>query len=124
MRELGHFVYLSQELTLYRVGDSSKSSDKYGCGLRVFVSLVKERYGSRSNALIRGAKTLLCRWMLSKVAHQMNHQDRVGALKTLAGIARLRPAYFISSEFAERLFLPQNMKRIRDLTSVLNPWQS
>ena len=38
----------------------------------------------------------------------MNNGDRLGAIRTLAGIARLRPAYFLSSEFRGRLFLPHN----------------
>ena len=52
--------------------------------------------------------------MLSKMAYQMNNGDRLGAIRTLAGIARLRPAYFLSSEFHGRLFLPHNMKRLRE----------
>ena len=119
LREIGEFEYIPEKLTLYTVGDSSKSADKYRRGLPIFIDLVNRRYGARGRILIRNSKNLQCRWMLSKVAHQMNCGDRLGALATLARIARLRPAYFFSAEFIDRLFLPQNLKRARDLTAAL-----
>jgi glycosyltransferase involved in cell wall biosynthesis len=116
LRELGPFEYVPAKLTRYRVAENCESADKYGPGLAVFVSLAKERYGSRGKALICGAKNLKCRWMLSKMAHQMDRGDRLGALISLAHIARIRPAYLLGSELAGRLRLPQNIKRIRALT--------
>ncbi len=124
LHELGDFEYVSEKLTLYRIGDSSKSADKYGRGLPIFIDLVKKRYGSRGKALIRNAKNLQCRWMLSKVAHQMNSGDRRAALATLRRIARLRPAYFLSSELRLRLILPQNQKRVRDLCAIPGRYRS
>ena len=118
LRELGEFVYVSEKLTLYQEGYSGRNADKYGPNLPIFISLAKRRYGARGRALIRNTKNIQCRWMISKVARQMNNGDRLGAIRTLAGIARLRPAYFFSSEFIGRLFLPHNMKRVRDLTAV------
>jgi glycosyltransferase involved in cell wall biosynthesis len=120
LRELGEFVYVPDKLTLYRVGESGKVADKWGPGVPTFVALVKERYGTRGKALIRNVKSRQCRRMLSKVADQMNNGDRLGAIRTLARLARLRPAYFFSSEFTKRLFRPHNMKRVRDLTSILS----
>ena len=120
LRELGEFVYVPDKLTLYRVGESGKVADKYGPGVPTFISLVKERYGARGKALIRNAKSRQCRSLLSKVAHQMNNGDRLGAIRTLARLARFRPAYFFSSEFSGRLFLPHNMKRLRDLIAILS----
>ena len=121
LRELGEFVYVPEKLTLYRVSESGKTADKYAPGLPIFISLVKERYGARGKALIRTAKNSQCKSLLSKIAHQMNNGDRLGAIRTLAGIARLRPAYFLGSEFHGRLFLPHNMKRLRDLVAAVSP---
>lgn len=120
LRDLGEFQVVSANLTCYRVPGSGESADKYGHALSTFRSLVRDRYGPQGRALIRSANNLQCRWLLSKTAHQMNIGDRSGAIRSLARIARLRPAYFLSAELTSRLLLPQNMKRFRDLTSMLS----
>jgi len=118
LRELGEFVYVPEKLSLYQVGEN-ESADKYAPGLRIFTALLKERYGARGKALIRDAKSRKCRSLLSKTAHRMNNGDRLGAIRILARIARFWPAFFLTSEFRGRLFRPQNIKRLRNLTSVL-----
>ena len=118
LRELGEFVYVPEYLTLYRVSDSGTYADKYGSELPRFISMVKERYGVKGKAVIRTAKNFQCRRLLSKMAYQMNSGDRLGALRTLAGIARLQPRYILGSEFRSRLFLPYNLKRVRDLFAL------
>lgn len=120
LRELGEFVYVPEKLSLYRVSESGKTADKYAPGLPIFISLVKERYGARGKALIRTTKNAQCRSLLSKVAHQMNDGERLGAIRTFSRIARVRPAYFLGSEFRGRLFFPQNLKRLRNLIAILN----
>jgi glycosyltransferase involved in cell wall biosynthesis len=120
LRELGEFEYLPGKLTRYRVSHDDEGADKYGRGLPTFVALVKKRYRARGKRLIKSAKNLQCRWMLSKVAHQMDGRDRLGAAITLARIARLRPTYFLSSEFTGRLLLPQNLKRLGDFSALLS----
>jgi len=121
LRELGEFEYIPETLTLYRVGDSSASAEKYAPGLPIFIELIKQRYGVRGNTVIRAAKNLECRWLLSKMAHQMNCGDRLGAVATLGRIARLRPAYLLSFEFTKRLILRQNLRRVLDLGGMLGP---
>jgi glycosyltransferase involved in cell wall biosynthesis len=118
LRELGEFEYVPERLTLYRVDACNPSADKYARGLSIFISLVKERYGPHGRALIRNAKNLQCRWLLTKIADQMNRRDTLGALRTLFRILGIRPAYFLGSEFIGRLCLPQNMRRVRDLLGV------
>jgi glycosyltransferase involved in cell wall biosynthesis len=118
LRELGEFEYVPDKLTGYRVSNGDESADKYSRGAPTFITLVKRRYRSRGKDLIRTAKNLQCRWLLSKAAHQMDRQDRLRALISLTHILWIRPAYFFGSEFADRLLLPQNVKRIRDLTIV------
>jgi glycosyltransferase involved in cell wall biosynthesis len=118
LRELGEFVHIPEKLTLYRVGKSGETADKYAPGLPIFIALARNRYAERSKPLVRNARNLQCRWMLSKSAYQMNRGDRLGAVRTIVRIARIRPAYFFGSEFTGRLLLPQNMKRLRNLTTV------
>jgi glycosyltransferase involved in cell wall biosynthesis len=118
LRELGEFQYIPARLTLYRVNATGESADKYGHALSTFINLAKARYGKQSRTIIRAAKNLQCRWSLSKIAHQMDRGDRYGALCTLIYMARLRPAYFLTAQFTSRLFLPQNVKRLRDLTTA------
>jgi glycosyltransferase involved in cell wall biosynthesis len=118
LRELGEFEYVPQPLTMYRTAASGTIADKYGCGLNTFISLARDRFGARSRELVRNAKALQCRWMLSKVAHQMNRGDRTGALRTLAAVAFLKPGYFLSTEFVDRFLLSHNQKRFRELAAV------
>lgn len=119
LRELGEFVYIPDRHTLYRVGEGAESADKYALGLKSFVALARGRYGRRrARALVRNAKNLQCRWLLTKIAHQMDRGDRKGAIRSFLDIAKLQPAYFFSSEFIKRLFLSHNMKRARDLTAT------
>jgi glycosyltransferase involved in cell wall biosynthesis len=119
LRDLGEFVYIPERLVLYRVGHSGKIADKVAPGLAIFMSLVKQRYGKKGKVLIRNTKNAQSRSLLSKMAFQMNNGDRLGAIHTLVRIARLRPTYFFGSEFRGRLFLPHNMKRLRDLVAAL-----
>ena len=118
LREIGEFVYVPERLTRYRLSGDSESADKYVHALRTFTTLVKGRYGTQGRRLVRNAKNLQCRWLLSKVAHQMNRGERLGALCTLARIAKVRPLYFGSAEFTHRLLLPQNLGRLRALARL------
>jgi glycosyltransferase involved in cell wall biosynthesis len=116
LREMGEFVYVPKKLSLYRrVPHPFEGADKYAPGVSTFISFVKKRYGQRGNVLIRDVKMKQCRSLLSKSAHQMNSGDKSGATQSLLRIAKLWPAYFLRSEFRERLLLPQNLKRIKDL---------
>jgi hypothetical protein len=120
LRELGEFVYIPDRLTLYRIGEGNENADKYAPGLKSFIALARSRYGRRrSKALVRNAKNLQCRWLVTKIAHQMDRGDRQGAISSLLRTAKLHPAYFFSSEFIKRLILPRNIKRARDLTATL-----
>ena len=115
LRELGAFAYIPDKLALYRPDQSIEMADKYGAGADVFVSLVKARYGPRGRSLIRNTRNVKCRWLLSKLAHQMDRGNHAGALLSLAEIARVSPSYFVTWEFLGRVRLPQNTKRIREL---------
>jgi glycosyltransferase involved in cell wall biosynthesis len=117
-RELGEFVYLPECLTIYRV-QGYIAGDRYAPGLLVFVSLLKERYGRKGRRWARYAKHSQCRDLLSKIAHQMNDRNRLGALRTVALIFRLWPTYFIGRQFLRRLLAPQNARRLREMISIL-----
>ena len=107
LRELGEFVYVPEVLTRYRIDEHGENADKYGHALRTFITLAKERYGRDGSALVRNARNLQCRFLLSKLAHQMDRGERLGALLTLARIARLRPAYFLDSQFISDCGFPK-----------------
>jgi glycosyltransferase involved in cell wall biosynthesis len=118
LRELGEFVYVPQKLCLYRgVPHPFEAADKYGAGIATFVALVKKRYGRRAKLLIRDVKSKQCRSLLSKSAFQMNSGDKLGALQTMMRIAKLSPSYFVGAEFRKRLLLPQNLKRVQELSA-------
>jgi glycosyltransferase involved in cell wall biosynthesis len=117
LRELGEFVYIPEAFTRYRIDEKCENADKYGHALSTFISLGKARYGRRGKALVRNAKNLQCRFLLSKLAHQMDRGERLAPFWTLAQIARLRPAYFVGPEFVGRLRLSQNTKRLWQLAT-------
>ena len=113
LRELGEFIYVPEKLTRYRIAAGVENADKYAHALKTFIGLAKAKYGNRGRGLVRGAKNLQCRWMLSKIAHQIDDGNRRGALCAALRIARLHPTYFLTSDFGRRLFLPQNRRRVR-----------
>ena len=115
LRECGEFLYIPKKLAVYRLGRSNRNADKYAFGLLTFIALVRKRYGENGKALIREAKNRHCRSILSKIAHQMNNGDRWGVCCSVARIFGIHPIYFVSSEFASRLCLPQNTKRLLEL---------
>jgi glycosyltransferase involved in cell wall biosynthesis len=124
LRELGEFCYIPEVLTRYRIDERSENADKYGHALSTFISLSKRRYGRKSKALVRNAKNLQCRFLLSKLAHQMDRNERSAAFRTLARMARLQPAFFFRPEFIKRLGLIQNTKRLWQLTTGHKPRRS
>jgi hypothetical protein len=120
-RELGEFVYVPERLTVYCVRKNDENRDKYAAGLRVFIALAKSRYGTKSRSLVRGARNMHWRFLLSKVAHQMDHAEHLAALSTLARIATLRPAHFLEPVFLRRLRLPKNTRRVVQLVTGARP---
>jgi glycosyltransferase involved in cell wall biosynthesis len=112
LRELGYFVYVPEVLTCYRIDNSGENADKYGHALGTFIKLSQARYGRNGKSLRRNARNLQCRFLQTKLAHQLDRGERFAALLTLAQISRVRPAYFFNPEFLGRLYLPQNSKRI------------
>jgi glycosyltransferase involved in cell wall biosynthesis len=118
LREVGEFVYVPEVLTLYQCADNTQQADKYDKGLPIFLSLAKERYGSAGKRLIRNTKNIHCQWILTKIAHQMNNGDRLGALSAFARIAKIQPSYLLSPKFIGRLFAPQNIKRAMNLLAL------
>ena len=117
LREFGEFVYIPKVLTRYRIHENVENADKYDHALSTFTSLARARYGRKGKALVRNAKDLQCRFLRSKVAHQMDRGERLAALLSLVRIAKLRPAYFLGPEFSGRLRLAQNTKRALQLVS-------
>jgi glycosyltransferase involved in cell wall biosynthesis len=118
LRELGQFLYLPEKLALYRATYQGEMADKYGPGTELFVRLVSNRFGRRGDTLIRDVKNVKCRWLLTKVAHQMDTGDKRGAITSLVEILRFNPVYFLSRHFRDRLRLLRNVRRLRELS----PW--
>jgi glycosyltransferase involved in cell wall biosynthesis len=117
LRELGKFVYIPKVFTRYRIDEKCENADKYSHALSTFISLARERYGSRSKRLVRNAKNLQCQFLRSKVAHQLDRGELSPALFSLARIVRLRPLYLIRPEIIKRIGYPQNVNRALGLFS-------
>jgi glycosyltransferase involved in cell wall biosynthesis len=117
LREIGEFIYVPEPFSRYRVDESGENADRYGRGLFTFILLARQRYGQGGKLLVRNAKNLECRFLLTKLAHQMDHGERRAALLTLVRISRLRPAYFLDRQFVERLRLSQNTWRLLQLAT-------
>jgi glycosyltransferase involved in cell wall biosynthesis len=115
LRELGEFVYVPERLAIYTVRETDENADKYAAGLRVFTTLAKRRYGTNSRCIIRNARNMQCRFLLSKLAHQMDRGERLAAFSTLARIARVRPLYFLGPAFLGRLRMSHNARRVLQL---------
>jgi glycosyltransferase involved in cell wall biosynthesis len=118
LREFGEFIYVPHALVRYRIDEYRENADKYGHALATFVSLTKERYGKRGKALIRNATNLQCRFLQSKIAHQMDRGQMRAAAASMLEIAKIRPAYFFESEFIMRISCPQNRRRLLRLAGL------
>jgi glycosyltransferase involved in cell wall biosynthesis len=120
LADLGEFVYIRDKLMLYRAF-TGEFADKYGLGVAIFKSLVRTRYGRRlGKDIIRGVTETFCSWLVVKAAHQISHGDRNGAMRSLLNVAQLRPTYFLSVEFAGRLFRRRDRKRGREFGTLRN----
>jgi glycosyltransferase involved in cell wall biosynthesis len=81
LRELGEFVYVSEDLTLYRWAEDEGGDDKvikFEPGMLVLISLLKERYGTRAREWIRNTKSLQCRALRYRAGRLMSNGDRQG----------------------------------------------
>jgi glycosyltransferase involved in cell wall biosynthesis len=116
LREIGHFIYVPEAYTRYRIDPSRENADRYGRALATFITLARKRYGRQGRALVRNAKNLQCRFLLSKAAHQLDSRERLDALRTLYRIAKVRPCFLLGAQVRKRLTLRQNLDRLSQLT--------
>jgi glycosyltransferase involved in cell wall biosynthesis len=116
MRELGHFRYLDEPLVLLEGSDYPDYIDKNAVGRKVFVRLVRERYGAAAGRrLARGMQRAIKR----DHRHHLGHLGRVAMREGRIGEARrlfLRALRYDPTDVRNalrlaRTFLPASMAR-------------
>jgi len=111
-REHGEFEYVAEPLVIYRVPDFVGRADKYDPGRRIFVRLVRERYGNSARGLLDAMASDFASGLVQKALRQMDSGDRSGAIRSWLRAARLKPSYFFDSRHAWRILRPRNLRRL------------
>src|ERR1700688_4006588 len=110
-REHGKFVYLNEPLVVYRAETAVERTLKYGAGCAIFARLVRQRYGTKGQALAQ--HVILAQ--VSALSHEgllaMLRGDRKQARHALMLALRHNPLHLRSVSRLLRTFLPLPLAR-------------
>lgn len=110
-REHGEFVYVPEFLMIYRLRESYVD-ERYLRNGRMFLSLVRKRYGSDAKGLIHDTHDHLAKCALQLALKHIDHGDHARALRWLSETMRLRPSLIFEPPFALRLVARRNVRRL------------
>jgi glycosyltransferase involved in cell wall biosynthesis len=111
-REQGEFAYVPEPLVVYRHKSSMLTVEKYERGRQIFVRLVRNRYGSPANPLIRSINHFFGGVLLARALAQIDAGDYRGALYSWSRAVRLIPLYMLRPHTLSRAFQARNVGRI------------
>jgi hypothetical protein len=111
-REQGEFVYIAERLALHRNASALALAQKYEPGFLIFHRLVRARYGSRADGLIRDGRHFLSASYIAGAMNLMDEGDLRGALSAWMSAARHRPAMLLDQSMLSRLFVTRNLRRL------------
>lgn len=112
-RECGEFEFLGEPLARFRVSDPEIGPDKWNP--KVFLRLIKERYGSRARRLIDEIHTSYAGSFASKALRAMEQGKRKEALRCWLKVIRYEPLYPFKFAHVPRLFRPRNARRLAQM---------
>ncbi len=117
-RAIGEFVYVPEPLMRYRVTDFSERADKYEPGRRMFIQIIRRRYGRAVAPFITQVNRDAAASLIQKALRQIDADEPGMALVTLGRAARIRPSYLLRASILKRLARPRNLKRLGKVTSA------
>lgn len=110
-RERGEFEYLPKELTTLRLRGKPPAAWYFGNG-RIFVDLLRERYGRRARGVIHQTYKHLAGVAMHEALRRLDAGDRRGALSWWLFAIRLSPALLADKQLAARIFRVRNLRRL------------
>ena len=111
-REQGEFIYIAEQLALHRNASALVLAKKYQPGFRIFHRLVRARYGSQADGLIRDGRHFLSALYIAGAMNLMDEGDMRGALSAWMSATRHRPAMLLDHSMLSRFFVARNLRRL------------
>lgn len=109
-REHGEFEYIAAPLAKFRLSPSDLVPDKWNP--RVFIRLIRERYGVRANGVIAEINSEYAASFTVKALRAMDSGDRREALRCWFKAFRYDASYPLRTEHRDRIFRRHNLRRL------------
>ncbi|MDO8431593.1 MAG: glycosyltransferase family A protein [Candidatus Binatus sp.] len=111
-REQGEFIYIAERLAIHRSGSALQLAEKYRAGIPIFKRLVRARYGSRADGLIRDTHHFMSAMYIGGAMNLLDEGEIRDALAAWLKAARYRPAMLFDASMLARLFVARNLRRL------------
>jgi glycosyltransferase involved in cell wall biosynthesis len=112
-RECGEFEFLAEPLAKFRLSSPEIGPDKWNP--KVFLRLIRERYGSRARGLIAEIHGSYAGSFASKALRAMEQGKRKEAARCWLKVIRYDPLYPFKLTYVARLFRQRNARRIAQM---------
>lgn len=112
MREIGEFAYISETLVKYRINDNS---GPFKWNPDRFIRIVKQRYGLRSQKLVREIRVGFAGAFFSKSLREMESSNRKEAFRCLLRAFYYQPLLFFRALHPALIARPRNLRRLANM---------
>jgi len=112
-RECGEFEFLAEPLARFRLSSPEIGPDKWNP--RVFLRLIKERYGARARGISAEIHASYAGSFASKALRAMEQGERKEAARCWLRVIRYEPLYPFKFEYMARLFRRHNARRLAQM---------
>ena len=112
-RECGEFEFLAESLAKFRLSSPEIGPDKWNP--KVFLRLIRERYGERARGLIAEIHSSYAGSFASKALRAMEQGERKEAARCWLKVIRYEPLYPFKFEYMARLFRRHNARRLAQM---------
>jgi hypothetical protein len=110
--EQGEFIYIPERLAIHRSGSALELAEKYRGGIQTLRRLVRERYGSRANGLIRDSQYFISALYIAGAMNLTDEGDLAGAVSAWLAAAKYRPSMLLEPAMLSRLCDGRNLRRL------------
>lgn|GEM_PF-3644612 len=116
-REHGEFIYIPECLVTYRMRDRNIGRDYFRNG-RIFIELVRKRYGREAHGLLADTRNHLARLALFQTANQARKGSVGHAVKWLLEAARFPTSIVFAPDLVARLVAMRNLRYLFRVPAV------
>jgi glycosyltransferase involved in cell wall biosynthesis len=123
LSERGSFQYVPEQLVLYRYGSAATAFVKYEPSRRTFERLVKARYGSKADGMLRHSDGYFGSLALAGALEEFDQQNFARAATLLRSAISYRAILLFNPKLLAKLFRAHNLRRLAKLFSR-SPWRT